>query len=92
MNEEEKRAAFEAALENIVVSIHKLGVAFEAAAFAGRLWDPDNTRSEPDAAQHATITSCRALFASLTARHEGARQMLGLDVLPSAEAPSSGEA
>jgi hypothetical protein len=80
-DKDSKRAAYEASLSGIVEAMHGLVVAFETAAIARRAYDPDNTMSDVDPAQHGAITSCCALMASILMRNPGAAQMLGLDRL-----------
>jgi hypothetical protein len=82
------RARYEQALVGVVHSIHQLGVAFEALALAAKASDPDGTASDDDPAQHAALTSCRALMAAILVRFPGAVQMLGIDALVVAAAKS----
>ena len=79
MEKDANRAAYEAALKNLVGAVHDLGVAFEAASLAGLAWDPTQTHNEPDAAQHAAAMACSSLMMSIVGRHAGAAQMLGVE-------------
>ena len=71
-----KRITYERSLRGIVDAMHGLQESFEVALAAAKEWDPDNSKSEPDPVQHAAITSCRALMASIFTRHAGAAEML----------------
>lgn len=81
MEEDQKRADYEAALRGVVDAMHGVVTSFETLALAGRAWDPENTKNGGDVAVLATIASSGAMMRSVLSRYPGAAQLLGIEEL-----------
>jgi hypothetical protein len=79
--DDQKRIDYKQTLRGLVDAMHGLVEAFEASSIAAKAYDHDGINVDPDPAQHAALTSCRAIMNAILQRHAGAAQILGLDHL-----------